>query len=381
MNAGKLRVRVRLKDSEKTLSIGHSSTFNDNSWHVFVHAPRHEIRVSDDLPPVSGTLTARSSSLCVEKITLSSITSPFTGLIQSLSINNIAVLSLIKLKRLNPTGSLPKIKYFKSINNPINFPKRKPTKTQAYITLPQLKAYSSLRIRFKFKTQSAAGGAVYNGASSSTDYVCVQIQDFKLSFSMGFGETDKGVELISHRLKLNSWVDVHVYWDGGEVVAMAVDQYVYEERIRGGRGDLVLKLNGVLYIGGGVGDAFFSRIHGYAHFVGCLANVDVGGEGVSFDGRGRHRSRMERTHLGAVQPCEQQMQHGHLRQRRRLCGGARQHGNLRLRDDKLHRPHMLAGIHDVRVLNVKHVREATGSRPPRSNPVHVPAEQRANHAP
>ncbi|CAL8090768.1 unnamed protein product [Orchesella dallaii] len=288
VNAGKLRVRVRLKDSEKTLSVGHSSTFNDNSWHVFRFMRRGgEIRVFvDDLPPVSGMLTARNPTLSVEKITLSSMTSPFTGLIQSLSMNNVGVLSVIKLKRLNPTGSFPKIKYFKSINNPINFPKRKPTKTQAYITLPQLKAYASLRMRFKFKTQSAAGVLFYNGASSSTDYICVQIQDFKLTFSMGFGETDKGVEIISHRLKLNSWVDVDVYWDGGDTVVMGVDQYVYEEKIRGSSAttnNLVLKLNGALYVGGGIGDAFFSRVHGYAHFVGCLANVDVAGDTITFD--------------------------------------------------------------------------------------------------
>lgn len=135
----------------------------------------------------------------------------------------------------------------------------------------------------------------YNGAGSSSDYVAVVINDFKLVFSMGFGETSSSVEVISNRLKLDSWVDVDVMWDGGTTVAMAVDQYVFENEIT--RGDvsydnLVLKLNGVLYVGGGVSDGVssYSRVRGETGnadlFVGCIANVDVGGEGVTFEGGG-----------------------------------------------------------------------------------------------
>lgn len=371
-----------------------------------------EIRVFvDDLPPVSGTLpTPRSTSqpsITPVKYTISSLTSPFTGTIQSLTINNIEFLSAIKLRRLKPSSPTqsPSIRTFKSINNPIQFLVRSSgassmmskSSPPGYVRLPQLKAYSTVRIRFKFKTQAANGVLFYNGASSSSDYVCVQIEDFKVVFSMGFFDEERGVEIISHRLKLDSWVDVDVWWDGGRDVVMGVDQYVYEERIRGMvSGDemsetqsgstMVLKLNGVLYVGGGVGEIFHARVSSYnnnnrnnAAFVGCIANVDLGGEGVSFEGAGggilhgcgghgpggglgesKPRNRMAVAYPSiasktsiffmlpwprrAVQPVINPVHNGQLRERRPVRGRLGQHRVLRLRDDQLLRTHVFARL-------------------------------------
>ncbi|XP_021945063.1 neurexin-1 [Folsomia candida] len=264
----RLKLRIKIADREKTMVTGRD--LNNNQEHFLVfnrHGNLLNLKLND-IPPVSMEILTRNWSMLLTKLTLGSMTTPFSGKILQLKINGINFMK-------NWKKSLPS-----DASHLLDF-----------VGLPQMRIYSHGDVFFSFK--SVETGVVFYNGGINVDFVAMEIGgDGGVVFSWENGGGGRVLKSKNVGLNDGRWHFVEVSMDfvgasgggGAGGVRMGVDG-VWVEFVGGaggngtsGGGDF-LELNGVLYLGG-VPPSMQTSIKTKTTkgFHGCVGGLEFGGE-------------------------------------------------------------------------------------------------------
>ncbi|XP_045116786.1 neurexin-1-like isoform X2 [Portunus trituberculatus] len=293
LQAGKLRLTVKLGDKDKVVHVGNG--LNDQQWHS-VHLVRRATQVSlqvDNETPVLDHTMGRHSILQYRDIHVGMVSNdssaypsppisgslgpipPFIGQMQSLYINGKYVFEMARAGHLNRMEvSAVFGRGSQVVHHPVTFKSR-----TAYVALPQLKAYSSTNIYFQFKTLQPSGLLMYNGGKGH-DFLALELINghVHLIFSLG----DRPVRVRDNNkmaLNDNKWHVVTVSRPSSLQHTLLVDDTL--ATVTNGGSSETLDLQGFLYLGGVLPEMYTRlprHIVSRSGFEGCMASLDLNGE-------------------------------------------------------------------------------------------------------
>ena len=167
----------------------------------------------------------------------------FVGQMQQFYFNGIYLIDLARSGQLNSANITAKFgTKEQSIHHPVNFKKK-----EAYVGLPQLKAYSSINIFFLFKTLEPKGVLMYN-AGKGQDFIAVELVNGHIRYVVNLGDGPIVLrDSARNSLNDNRWHSVSIGRPSAKQHTLMVDDSISTALSQGNNDNL--DLNGILYLG------------------------------------------------------------------------------------------------------------------------------------
>ncbi|XP_071747001.1 neurexin 1 isoform X2 [Lepeophtheirus salmonis] len=287
MESGRVRLSFQVGHSEKTIFAGQS--LNDDIYHTILLQRRGtKIRVVvDDDEPIDAELLNSESILRYSQINIGGIehgdlitsTAPgFKGRMQQFIINAKNIFELIKSGQISNhkmNAILSKDdNQIDSQHNSVSF-----TVQNTYIGLPQMKAYNSINIRFRFRTFEQNGLIMYN-AGKASDFIAIELIKGRLHYTLNLGYGSLRIkDNVQGSLSDNEWHKVVIGRPSRYRHTLMVDGHIASSSTRGD--NYHLDLDGILFLGG-VRQNMYTQLPrillSKSGFQGCFGGLETNGE-------------------------------------------------------------------------------------------------------
>lgn len=163
------------------------------------------------------------------------------------------------------------------IRHPVTFKSK-----NTFICLPQLKSYSTINLKFLFKTLESNGLILFNSGKGQ-DFIAVELSNGQIDYIFNLGDGPKRITSNSTKsLSNNKWHSVTIGRPAVYEHTLIVDDTQVTISSKGF--NIHLDLDGLLYLGGVKNDMYESLpkiIQSKHGFKGCLASLIFNGENVN----------------------------------------------------------------------------------------------------
>ncbi|XP_076046488.1 neurexin 1 isoform X2 [Oratosquilla oratoria] len=309
LHSGRVRLTVKLGDRDKVVHAGHG--LNDDQWHTVRFSRRAiqlTLRVDNESPQLAHTMGRHSileyrhvfvafipdnttfkfssssgSSNSIWRNTYGggpqaevlAYNPPFIGQMQNLILNGAHLFEMARTGHIENMEVTAKFgKTSQVVHHPVTF-----KSAASYVSLPQLKAYSSTNIYFQFKTLQPSGLIMYNPGKVH-DFIAIELINghVNLVFNLGSGPV-RMRDNNKSTLNDNRWHAVTVGRPSPKQHTLMVDDRLATVTNAGSTENL--DLHGNLYLGGVRPDMYGDlprHINSRTGFEGCIASLDLNGE-------------------------------------------------------------------------------------------------------
>ncbi|TRY78356.1 hypothetical protein TCAL_01738 [Tigriopus californicus] len=287
LEGARVRVLVRLENEERVLFAGQS--LNDDIYHSvnFKRRGAKIVVVIDDEDQVEAQIRRKDTRMSFSKIYIGNIDPSelllhtgipgFVGSMQQLIINGQAFLELAgsgQLSNHKMNAILVESSHEMSFHNAMSFSAK-----NAYIGLPQMKAFNSINLRFQFRTFEQNGLLMYN-AGKASDFIAIELVNGRLHYTLNLGYGPFTIaDTVQGSLADNKWHKVIIGRPSRYRHTLMVDGHVATASAIGD--NFHLDLDGILYLGG-VRDEMYSILPrpmvSRSGFQGCFGSFETNGE-------------------------------------------------------------------------------------------------------